>query len=95
VVEHYNEQRKLALVSCLEVVLMSMGNTKYNLLVTKLDSLYDCTVRDCYEHPEYLKPALKEVYTEDYNSIIEQIKVHLGDLSNEDDLANFFKIMES
>jgi len=61
--EHYNEQRKLALVSCLEVVLMSMGNTKYNLLVTKLDSLYDCTVRDCYEHPEYLKPALKEVYT--------------------------------
>jgi len=45
--------------------------------------------------PEYLKPALKEVYTEDYNSIIEQIKVHLGDLSNEDDLANFFKIMES
>ena len=93
--EHYNEQHKLALLSCLEVVLMSMGNTKYNLLVTKLDSLYRCTVRDCYEHPEYLKPVLKELYKEDYDSIIENIKGQLEDISATDDLAGFFKIMES
>jgi len=89
------EQHKNALVACLEVVLMSKGNTQYNLLAAKLNSLYDCTISDCYDHPDYLKPILKEVYKEDYNPIIEQIKLHLEDLVNEEDMTNFFEIMES
>jgi len=92
---HYAEQHKIALISSLEVVLMSMGNTKYNLVVAKLNSLYDCSIRDCYEHPEYLKPILKEVYSKDYDRIIDEVKAHLDELVNEEDLANFFKIMES
>ena len=91
----YAEQHMIALVSSLEVVLMSMGNTKYNLVVAKLNSLYDCSIRDCYEHPEYLKPILKEVYSKDYDHIIDEVKAHLDELVNEEDLANFFKIMES
>ena len=91
----YTEQHMIALVSSLEVVLMSMGNTKYNLLMAKLNSLYDCSLRDCYKHPEYLKPVLKEVYSKDYDYIINEVKAHLDELVNEEDLANFFKIMES
>jgi len=91
----FDEQRKMALISCLEVVLMSRGNTKYNLLVAKLNSLHDCTLRDCYEHPEYLRPILKEVYKEDYDHIINEIKLQLDELVNEKDIASFFKIMES
>ena len=85
----------IALVSALEVVLMSMGNTKYNLVVAKLNSLYDCSIRDCYEHPEYLKPILKEVYSKDYDRIIDEVKAYLDELANEEDLVSFFKIMES
>lgn len=92
---NFNEQNKIVLISCLEVVLMSMGNTKYNLLVAKLNSHYDCTIRDCYEHPEYLRITLKDVYKEDYDYIINEIKSQLGELVNEKNIANFFKIMES
>jgi hypothetical protein len=67
--ERYAEQHKIALISCLEVVLMSMGNTKYNLVVAKLGS-YDIAIRECYKNPEYLKSVLKEVYQEDYDYII-------------------------
>jgi len=91
----FEEQHKVALISCIEVVLMSKGNTKYNLLVVKLDSLYDCTIRDCYENPQYLKMTLKEVYEDDYKSIVEEIKLHLDELVKEKDISNFFKIMES
>jgi hypothetical protein len=73
---------------------MSMGNTKYNLVVAKLNSLHDITIRDCYEYPEYLKSVLKEVYEEDYDYIISEVKIHLDDLANEQDLVEFFKIME-
>ncbi|MDE1726884.1 MAG: hypothetical protein KGH89_06420 [Thaumarchaeota archaeon] len=90
------EQHKIALISCIEVVLMRRRNTDYNLVVAKLNAHYDVTITDCYEHPEYLKTVLKEVYKEDYNSIIDEIKLHLGDdLIAEKDMADFFKIMES
>jgi hypothetical protein len=92
---NFKEQHKVALISCIEVVLMNKGNAKYNLVVAKLNSLYDCSIRDCCEKPEYLKTILKEVYKEDYNSIIEEIKLHLDELVNEAEIANFFKIMES
>lgn len=92
--ERYAEQHKIALISCLEVVLMSMGNTKYNSVVAKLGS-YDMVIRECYKYPEYLKSVLKEVYREDYEYIISEIKTQLDELVNEKDIAEFFKIMES
>lgn len=91
----FKEQHKVALISCIEIVLMSKSNTKYNLVVAKLNSLYDCSIRDCCENPEYLKTILKEVYKEDYNSIIEEIKLQLDELVMEKDMSDFFKIMES
>jgi len=93
---HFDEQHKIALISCLEITLMSKSNTKYNLVVAKLNSHYDCSIRDCCDKPEYLKTILKDVYKEDYNSIIEEIKLQLDeDLVKEKDMSNFFKVMES
>jgi len=94
-VEEFSEQHGDALISIIEMVLIRRGNTKYNLLVAKLSSRYDCTVRDCYGHPEYLRTILKEVYKEDYNSIIGEIKLQLDELVEEKDIVDFFKIMAS
>ncbi len=91
----YVEQHKIAVISCLEIVLMSMGNTKYNLLMAKLDSLYGLAIRECYEHPEQLKSVLKGVYPEDYDYIISEIKTQLDELVSEKDVADFFKTMEN
>jgi len=92
---NYAQQHKIALVASFEVVLMSMGNTKYNLVVAKLNALHDISIRDCYEHPEYLKPILKEVYIEDYDYIISEVKARLDELIDDKDMAQFFKVMES
>lgn len=54
------EENKLALISCIEVVLMSMGNTKYNLATAKLNA-YNITMRDSYKNLADLKTVLKEV----------------------------------
>ncbi len=91
----FDEQHKIALISCLEVVLMSMGNTKYNLVVAKLNALYDSDIRECCEHPEYLKAVLKDVYKEDYDYIINEVKARLDDLVSAEDMTKFFNVMES
>ena len=92
--QFFKEENKLALISCIEIVLMSMGNTKYNMVIAKLNS-YNLTMRDSYKNLEELKTVLKEVYVFEYNQVISEIKIQLGDLSNEKDVAEFFKIMES
>lgn len=71
-----------------------MDNTKYNLVTAKL-SAYNITMRDSYKNLEYLKTVLKEVYGSEYDQVMDEIKLQLGDLLNEEDMVEFFKIMES
>jgi len=73
---------------------MSMGNTKYNVVVAKLNA-YNMSMRESYKDLEVLKTVLKEVYVFEYNQVISDIKIQLGDLVEEPDIAEFFRIMES
>ena len=73
---------------------MSMGNTRYNVVVAKLNA-YNVSMRDSYKDLELLKTILKEVYMSEYNQVISDIKIQLGDLVEEKDIAEFFKVMES
>jgi len=85
-------QYELALFACIEIVLMRRGNVNYNLVLAKLNALYDCKITDCYEQPEYLKTVLREVYKEDYDSIIHEIRLELGDLAVEE-INDFIQIL--
>lgn len=89
------EQNKLALISCIELTLMRSGNTNYNLVICKLNALYDAGLADCYNHPDYLRIILKEVYKDNYQSIVNEIKMCLDDLLQVEEIANFMKVMQS
>lgn len=93
--DDHSEPYKLALISYVELVLMRRGNANYHLVMAKLTSLYNCKISDCYEHPEYLKIVLKDVYKEEYSSIVSQIKSYLAELANVKEIIDFFKIMEN
>ncbi|TLX91579.1 MAG: hypothetical protein E6K93_05230 [Thaumarchaeota archaeon] len=94
-VDTFSEQNKMALVFCVEAVLMRRGSTNYHLITAKLNANYNCTIMDCYENPEALRNVLKDVYKEDYNSIINEIKIQLDELANVREIANFLKLMQS
>ena len=91
----HSEPYKLALISYVELVLMRRGNANYHLVIAKLGSQYGCKISDCYEHPEYLKSVLQDIYKEEYRSVISQIKSYLAELANVQEIVDFFKIMES
>ncbi len=90
------EANKIAFITCIEAVIVRRNDINYHLVQAKLNSLYNCTIMDCYENPEYLRTVLKDVYKEDYNSIIEDIKLKSSNLVDIDEQkAHFFKVMES
>jgi hypothetical protein len=74
---------------------MRRGNANYHLVMAKLGSLYECKISDCYEHPEYLKAVLKDVYKGEYLAVVSQIKSYLGEMVDVKEIIDFFKIMES
>jgi hypothetical protein len=89
-------ENKIAFMTCVEVVLMRRGNANYNLVLAKLQSYYDTSIFECIDHPEYLRDILKQVYKDDYNSILTEIRMESEILDDIDDLKNkFFKVMSS
>lgn len=91
-----NEENKMVIVSCIEVVLMRRGNVNYNLVLAKLRVTYNYEIGEGIGHPEYLKTVLKEVYKDDYNSILDEIRLETDRLTDMDDFKDrFFKIMTS
>jgi len=89
------EPYKVALISYVELVLMRKGDVNYHRVLAKLDALYDCKITDCYDNPEYLKTVLKDVYKEEYHSVVSQIRSYLGELEDDPEIIDFFKTMES
>lgn len=74
---------------------MRKSNVNYHTVQARLMAICNRNLIDCYEYPKYLRDVLKGVYKEDYNSIVDEIKLELGELVEEKDMAKFFKIMES
>lgn len=91
----FEEQHKTALMSCIEVVIMKKNNASYHSVQAKLNALCNRNLIDCYDYPKYLRDVLRDVYKEGYKSIIKEIKLELGELVGEKDVATFLKVMES
>ena len=95
-----SQQEKIgqSVVTCIEVALMRRGNANYNLVLAKLQSLYNCDIEDCVNNLEYLRIILKEVYTQDYHSVLEDIALELDTLETleiTDFKSEFYKFMAS
>ena len=91
-----NEDDKIAFITCIEVVLMKRGDVNHKLVLAKLSARYYCGIDKCLEHPEYLKDVMKEVYRDDYNSVLDAISLEVDKLENIDEFkTDFFKFMMS
>lgn len=83
-------QIKKALVSfAIEKSLLQMGGPIFNKVTKTLKNDYDCYIPDCYEHPEYLKRILSDIYGNAHLSIIDSIKADLAEFSSQGPVQKF------
>ncbi len=52
--DHTDMNQELITVA-VEHALLQMGNPELEMVEYQLKNDYNCTIRDCLEHPEYLK----------------------------------------
>ena len=85
-----SNQVKKALVSlAIETTLLEIGKPTYDEVSHKLFKDYKCYLPDCYEHPEYLKTILKDLYGNSSAIIIENIKKQLEEFEAQKGVDTF------
>ncbi len=87
-------ESKTAFMTCVEVVLMRRGNANYNLVLAKLQAYHDSWIFECIDHPEHLRDILKEVYANEYYSVVDEIRLESDRLDGMDEIKDsFLKVM--
>jgi hypothetical protein len=87
-----NSNKSLVVLS-VEVVLMRKGGPQYHLVLARLERDYGCKIFDCFEHPDYLKSVLQDVYGSDYKTIVDSLEGELGEIASEKDVASFLEAL--
>lgn len=90
----HDAENKIAFITCIEVSLMRRGDANYNSVLAKLKAQFGCEIDDCLDHLESLKKVLKEVYKDNYNSVLDEIILETDKLSDIDEIkTDFINIM--
>lgn len=88
-------QIKKALVSfAIEKSLLGLGEPVYQKVTKILKDDYGCFIPDCYEHPEYLKRILVDLYGNAHKTIINAIKSDLADFSEQGPIHQFVAALD-
>ena len=72
----------------IENALLDMGKPEYEEVVARLEK-YNCHVSDCYNHPEYLKKILREIYGNAFEVILQKIEDSLGEFARQESYEKF------
>lgn len=85
--------KQARVASAVEKALLRIGPPAHEKVVQKLYEDYQCHLFDCYEKPEYLNKVIKEIFGDNYTSIVESIKTNLKDVDEQKTFGDFLKVI--
>jgi hypothetical protein len=86
--------RKALVAFAIEKALLNMGEPVFDKVAKALKDDYNCYIPDCYEHPEYLKRILSDLYGNAHIAIIVSIKNSLHEFSQQESINRFISVLE-
>ena len=64
--------------ACIYMALLDLGMYDFEKIRKRVYDYYGCTIADCYNHPQYLKRVLVELYGSKANEIVKSIENYFG-----------------
>jgi hypothetical protein len=89
-----NQIKKALVAFAVEKALINMGEPVFEKVAKTLKDDYDCYIPDCYDHPEYLKRILSDLYGNAHVAIIVSIKNSLQEFSQHESIGRFISVLE-
>ena len=85
--------KRLLVSIAIEKSLIEVNPSLYTKVVNMLHDKYNVGISDTYDHPEYLRDVLKEIYGNAGNVIIDSIKEKLDEFSSYPQVSKFLQII--
>jgi hypothetical protein len=90
-----NELERILVRLYVEKALFEKGTVIYDSVCGYLCQNYRCYLEDCYEHPEYLITALKDIPGNDIGDIVSSIKNDLKEFYRYNKIARFLNVLSN
>lgn len=84
-----SEIKKALVAFAIEKTLLGLGEPVYQKVTKILKNDYNCYLPDCYDHPEYLKRILLDLYGDAHMTIINSITSDLAEFSTHGPVQKF------
>ena len=85
--------RKALVTFVIEKALLAISKTTLDQVSNRLYEEHHCYFGDCYEHPEYLAKALKDLFGKSHTVIVESIKKELTEFAVHSPVERFLKVI--
>ena len=76
-------------ILAIEHTLLQIGITTLEKVQSKLREDYNCSLSDCYAHPEYLSKVLKDLFGPAHSEIVKSVSKYLDEFSHQRSIAEF------
>ena len=87
------ESNKSLVQATIELALLNLSQECFEKVTTILKTDYNCTISDCYDHPEYLNRILKDFYGNASSVIVDYIKKSLEEYTEDKKIFNLLKLV--
>ncbi|MDE1725472.1 MAG: hypothetical protein KGH76_06215 [Thaumarchaeota archaeon] len=77
----------------IEKALLDISLPVYESIISSLKNKYDCSLSDCYEHPQYLKRVLTDYFGSACNVVIDKINSELQSTIQSEPITEFLTIL--
>jgi len=88
-----DQARKGLVALSLEKSLLEIGNPVLEKVSRRLYEKYQCYLPECYEHPDYLRSVLKEIFGNGYSTIFGKIENELNEYSYQKPIGQFLTVL--
>lgn len=88
-----NLDQKTMVLFAIEHTLLKTSKSTLEAVESRLRQEYNCTIPECYEHPEYLVKVLKDIFGASYKDIIKDVNLCLEEFAYQKPIVEFLEKM--
>ena len=83
--------RKALATLSIERALLEIGKPVFDEVSHALYNDYECFIPDCFDHPEYLRKVLKDLFGSAHSNIVQSIHENLREFATQQPIQEFLK----
>ena len=90
-----DQMKKTIVTLAMKNTFLELGLEEYDKIVLMLQKDHNCSLEDCYDHPEALKQVLEDLLGDSYNDVMSSLKENIKNISSHKSTENFLDALSN